>query len=626
VKNSKPGSAMLHVASGLSLPIKYGTGTAAVLGKKRVGKTYKASVIAEELCAHNHQIVVIDPTSAWWGLRSSKDGDGNGFPIAIFGGEHGDMPLDPNAGAEIARAVVHERFSLILDLDGFTKGEETRFAAAFLETIYREKRGKHRTPLHLFLDEADIYAPQKPYGDDARVLGACDSLVRRGGIKGIGVTLITQRPAVINKNVLTQVDTLVALSMSHPADLDPIKDWVGVHGDVKAAKRMFEELPSLPRGEAWVWSPHQDIFARVTFRDRHTFDSGRTPEAGDEIEPPKILAPVDIERIGMQIRELAAHARAEDPKHLHKRIRELEADNAQLKSAPASQVVKTIEVPAIRDEQIVRLAEIARDVKQAATDIYTASLPATWASLTTLSASCAPAPHVDPVVPEHARNLRRHRVQPTTKISSPAEAVSAPKNHRAARAGQLDPFRTKDLSHREDEPTPAGRSRVPSLPEGVPKKAISLIQSLAWWESIGLSEIAIAPMAFVAGYTVNGHFNNMRGKLRGAGLIEYLNNNTTTLTAQGRRFSPSSFAIDSLDTLHAKATSRLKSKMGLLLTQLLQAYPDAMASEEWAEATGYTVNGHFNNMRGALKRLGLVEYVGNGKTRACDWLFPDGVQ
>jgi hypothetical protein len=100
----------------------------------------------------------------------------------------------------MAEALVGDRFSCILDLSLFRKGQAHRFLAPFLETLYR----RNREPLHLFADEADFYAPQKPFGDEARTLGAMSDVVRRGRIRGIGCTLITQRPAVLSKDVLTR--------------------------------------------------------------------------------------------------------------------------------------------------------------------------------------------------------------------------------------------------------------------------------------------------------------------------------------------------------------------------------------------------------------------------------------
>jgi DNA helicase HerA-like ATPase len=76
---------------------------------------------------------------------------------------------------------------------------------AFLEALYRLKaREQFRTPVMLITDEADAIAPQRPMEGEERMLGAMEDIVRRGGQRGIGCMLITQRTAVLNKNVLTQ--------------------------------------------------------------------------------------------------------------------------------------------------------------------------------------------------------------------------------------------------------------------------------------------------------------------------------------------------------------------------------------------------------------------------------------
>lgn len=337
----------LRISPDLSLPVDFVTSTQAVLAKKGAGKSYTASVQAEELLDAEQQIVVLDPTGAWSGLRSSADGKAAGYPIAVFGGDHGDVPLEAAAGAVIAEAIVTERFSCVLDLTLFTKGEEQKFAAAFLETLYR----KNREPLHLFLDEADVFAPQRPQPDEARTLGAAQSIVRRGRIRGLGCTLITQRPQVLSKDVLSQVDMLTTLRLHHPLDLKAIEAWIAVHGDPEQARAMIVSLPSLPIGEAWFWRPDTDLFSRVKVRRRRTFDSGATPKAGQRKAVPKVLAPVDLARLGETIAASAEQAKANAPAELRKRITELERQLRAKPGAPAPAAAKveirTVEKPVI---------------------------------------------------------------------------------------------------------------------------------------------------------------------------------------------------------------------------------------------------------------------------------------
>lgn len=349
----------MKISNTLTLDVDaFVTSTQAILAKKGSGKSYTASVEAEELLELGQQVVVVDPTGAWWGLRSSADGASRGYSIAVLGGEHADVPLEPTAGEVIADAIASEHFAAIIDLSLFRKGEALRFMATFLETLYR----KNRDALHLFIDEADVVAPQKTFGpDQARVLGATEDIVRRGRIRGIGCTLITQRPQVVNKDVLSQVDMLTCLRMNHPKDLGAIDDWVAVHGDPAAAKRMIASLPSLPIGDAWLWAPGSvpALFERVSIRRRGTFDSGRTPKAGERTVAPKVLAPVDIQRLGATIAATVERAKQDDPKALHARIAELEKLVAAKSPAPAKtiEVEKIVEKPVLEMKTVDRLAD-----------------------------------------------------------------------------------------------------------------------------------------------------------------------------------------------------------------------------------------------------------------------------
>lgn len=79
----------------------------AVLGKSGSGKTYATkAVLAEPLLAAGKHFVCVDPTSAWWGLRSSADGAGPGFKVIVLGGDHGDLPLPALGGGAVDRKSV----------------------------------------------------------------------------------------------------------------------------------------------------------------------------------------------------------------------------------------------------------------------------------------------------------------------------------------------------------------------------------------------------------------------------------------------------------------------------------------------------------------------------------------
>jgi len=59
----------LRISDTLNLPANGVTQTFACIGRKGAGKTYLASMLAEQMLDIGAQIVIIDPVGNWWGLR-----------------------------------------------------------------------------------------------------------------------------------------------------------------------------------------------------------------------------------------------------------------------------------------------------------------------------------------------------------------------------------------------------------------------------------------------------------------------------------------------------------------------------------------------------------------------------
>jgi DNA-binding HxlR family transcriptional regulator len=359
----------LRIAPKLDLPLEFVTQACAILAKRRVGKSYTLRRILEQLLRAGQQTIIVDPKGDAWGIRSGADGKTPGIPVTIFGGEHGDVALRPDAGEAVARIAVEEQLSFVLDLSELRKHEIATFMAPFLETLYRLKaREAYRTPVMVAVDEGDAIAPQKPQPNEARMLGAAEDLVRRGGQRGIGTIFVTQRAAVLNKNVLTQAQVLIALRTIAPHDLAAMNDWIDVHGTPQQRKLLMESLPSLPVGDAWVWSPgwptEDGIFQRVHVDPIETYDSGATPKPGEKRIEPKMLAPADLDRV----RDLMADVTKREPddeKTLRRRVAELER---QVAATPAK-----VEVPVVPPAILSALAAARAALRVGAEQLRTAS-------------------------------------------------------------------------------------------------------------------------------------------------------------------------------------------------------------------------------------------------------------
>lgn len=381
-----PVTKTINPAHGIHLPIEVVTQTIGVLAKRRAGKSFLARRFAEDLFNAGQQVIFVDPKGDQWGLRSSADGSSPGLPFVILGGEHGDVPLEPDSGETVGRFVVEERVSALLDLSLLRKGEFSRFMALFLETVYRLKaREEYRTPAMLIIDEADAVAPQNPKthgvrgGFVERMLGAAEDIVRRGGQRGIGCMLVTQRSAVLSKNVLTQSQMIIALRTIAPQDLAALNAWIDVHGTQEQRRELMESLPSLPVGTAWFWSPgwpdDDGIFAQAKVLPIRTFDSGATPRPGERRIEPRNLADVDLEALTRQMAETVERAKANDPKELRKRIAGLEAELAKKdRSAPAEvaglsrrvdELLAEVEALSARPKTVAALAPKALDLLSA---------------------------------------------------------------------------------------------------------------------------------------------------------------------------------------------------------------------------------------------------------------------
>jgi uncharacterized protein len=560
----------LHIAVDLVLDPDYTAGgTFALLAKKGAGKTYTGRVMAEELWKAGVPFVVLDPMGAWWGLRSSADGTEAGIPVAIFGGEHGDAPLERTGGALMADLVVDERLPMILDLKGLgSRAAERQFAMDFLDRLYR----RNRELVHLFMDEADLFAPQKPQAGDAPLLGVTENIVRRGRNAGIGITLITQRPAVLNKDVLTQVDGLVAMRITGYTDREAIDGWVRGHADQDAAREVKGTLAGLGNGECWWWIPELGILQRVQVRLADTFDSSPTRRRGERTREPRSFADVDMAAIKERMASTIERAKADDPRELRRTIEQLHAELAARPTAATEPEV--VQVPALDDADVARLEQVGQELVDVA------------AQLTVVAGEI------------------------TTKLSSLAAKPSVMSKPRPAATAVASPARP-----RADRPASGGRG------PGAAQQRI--LDALAALEVIGVLAAGKTQLALFAKASPksSGYANNL-GALRTAGLIDYPAPATVALTNEGRAVADASQAPQTTAELHTYVRALVGPAKARLLDQLVAVYPETLSKTELAERAGVspTSSGYANNL-GSLRSTGLIDYPVAGQVVASPALF-----
>jgi hypothetical protein len=545
-----------------------------LLGKTRAGKSSTMRGIVERLLDQGKPVGIIDPKGDWWGLKSSADGKRAGYPVIIFGGEHADVPINALSGKHVAELVATGNRPFIIDLGGWMVGERTRFFIDFASTFFRHTRG----PRHLAIDEVHNFSPQgKVHDPDAgKMLHWANRLASEGAGKGITLLSASQRPQKVHKDYLTSHETLIAMRVIHILDRNAVKDWLDGAPDKTLGKQVLDELASLNRGEAWVWSPEAKFGpARVRFPMFKTYDSFAAP-TDQSTKKLKGWASVDLEDVKAKLESVVEEAKASDPAALKAEIARLKREAGKTQ-APA---------PPSWPDQRNEVATLQREVKEAFEEGREQGIVDGLAMAREV---------LNNFGPPQRRKLAVARAQPVVEQEQPNV-------ERIPRPAPPPPAISSDES-----PGLSGSQR-------------QFLTALAWWDALGHKDPSRAQVAAIAGWRVtSGHLKNVSGSLKSAGLIEYPRPGHFALTDIGRRFAPEP---DMSRKLHDTVRTNLNGSQQQVYDFLLrQDTRNPVARELLARSCGWEpTSGHVKNVLGSLKTLQIIDYPAPGQVALQTWL------
>ena len=589
----------LRISPDLALPEEAVTRSFGILGMRGSGKSNAAVVLAEEMFAAGLHWVAIDPKGDWWGIRASADAKGPGLPVVIFGGEHADVALEPTAkaGILVADLVVNEGLTCVIDLSEFSKSHKIQFLAGvgaqegFAGRLFRRKK-RDQDPIHIFLEEAHDYVPQQARGEVAKLIDVVSSLQTMGRTKGLGCSILSQRSARVHKDVLTQVDTLVAFRTISPQDRDAVEAWVKHYG---LSRELVASLPGLADGEAWIWSPEWlGTLERVRFRRRGTYDSGATPTIRGTKRAPATLADVDLAAINEQMAETIERAKADDPKELRRRIAELERElRARPTEAKVETVVERVEVPVLDPEDLRLLEKLGAEFWQVADGIGSAADRISHALGRWMQGTAVGA--------KQAGQESRRGSQTRGSAERPVVSLAAG-----------TPVPTRRRGESGSAPAP------PSPSDGGLSKAERLVLSVLAQYPQGRTK---SQVALLAGYkATGGGFGNALGALRSKGFIQ--GRDVLSITDAGLAAIEGQWeALPTGPELrdYWMAHPKMGRAEKLILQAVADAYPGALTKQQIADATGYEASGGgFGNALGKLRSFELIE--GYGEIRMSETL------
>lgn len=560
-----------------------------VIGQSGRGKSGLLKVIEEELTRLHLPFVVFDPAGIAWGLRSSADAKSPGLPILVIGGEHGDLPLNRHAGAEVAEAIVKANVSAIIDFSQEPKAAYRQFLADFCHRLY----AINNSPRLVIIDEAKEVLPQSVRNDQAVAYDAVERLIRQGRNRAIGVIIVSQRAATVNKDALTQCGTLVVFGLVGAPDRKALKEWVEAWATRKQLAEFEAGLASLERRDCYVWSPQDfGIFQKIRVREFHTLHPDKTHlrRAGLlQVRPSTTDVSAIVESLGTQLSTIKAErAELADVPKLRSQVtrltRELEAERAKPRATAASK------------------AELDRAVREA-----TEPLKGQVAGLTRESVAGRK------VIEE----ARMHLERAARTLGSPLTAETTPMLPQRPQASPLAVTRPRIEPRAQLKAGAEGEERELPTPTG---GALRMLRVLASIHPESVSRTNLGAMAEIA--PNSGTFSDYLSLLRRAELAEDLTGGSVRATDAGLAYFAQRPDRLTQEELANSARGRVSGGARRMMDVLLAEYPGSITRQELGERAGIAPNsGTFSDYLSMLRRLGLVKVEGSDVT-AAQVLFP----
>lgn len=563
------------------------------LGISGSGKTYGAGKIVEILHASQKQFAVIDTVGNWYGLRLAADGTSPGIQIPVLGGDHGDIALEPEHGRLVAETLVDTRSSMVIDVSDFTGGELRKFIVDFSTTLLAAKK-RSPSPLMVVWEECQEIVPQKVFGEDARMVGAVQKLIKKGRNYGVGTMLISQRAAAVNKEALNQCHTLLGFRVIGKLDRKAIEDWISDHGAAPPDTPMSE----LDTGTCVLWSP-QWLKRRDVIRigPKWTFDASATPDFKSGAAVGK-LAPVDLEKFKIKMASAIQKADERDPDRLLAKIAELErklqhADTGAVTPGDAELRAHNERVIANLTLEIDRLRDLAEAVHEEVRDIpnaVSASVGAIRARIETIALSKDARDRVPYIKAEPQYKVPRYEVLPGPSRHPTGKVLREVKDGN----GHGNPSLSKML-----------------------RNLLVVLAQYAPAFPLGMSK---GKVRAYADYANSGKIGEAWAEAVRAGYVESREKGMA-ITAAGRSALGTYTKLPTGDAYYLDIISKLDAMPQKLLRVVHDAYPREISKGAARIAAGYANSGKIGEAWALLMRRDYIVKRGGGIVRAADHLF-----
>jgi hypothetical protein len=300
------------------------------------GKSWAIRRLLEQTY-HRVPQIVIDVEGEFHTLREKYD-------YVLAGQKGGDCPADTKSAAMLALRLLELNVSAIVDIYELGRDRQ-RFVRLFLDALVNAPRDLWH-PMLVVVDEAHLFAPEAGQSESASAL---IDLMTRGRKRGFCGVLATQRIAKLHKDAAAECNNKLIGRSALDIDMKRAGAELGF-----TAKEDLQRLRTLPAGTFFAFGPA--ISNEVTEVKIGKVETTH-PKAGERAAAP--TPPRDkVKRILAQLADLPheAEAEARTAAELREQVKQLRRELAAKPSAKVE--TKTIEVPVLKDAQLVRIEKL----------------------------------------------------------------------------------------------------------------------------------------------------------------------------------------------------------------------------------------------------------------------------
>jgi hypothetical protein len=266
------GDATADPGSPVELPVvDVLTGRSFITGKSGSGKSNTASVVIENLLDSGFPVLIVDTDGEYYGLKEE-------YEILHAGAdEECDIVVSPEHAEKLANLALEQNVPIILDVSGYL--EEDTANELLLEVVKQlfAKEKRLKKPFLLVVEECHEYIPEGGGMDETGKM--LIKVGKRGRKHGLGIVGISQRPADVKKDFITQCDWLCWHRLTWDNDTKVVGRILG--------SKYASAVEDLGDGEAFLMTDWDESIRRIQFHRKETFDAGATPGL-DDFERPEL--------------------------------------------------------------------------------------------------------------------------------------------------------------------------------------------------------------------------------------------------------------------------------------------------------------------------------------------------